>query len=171
MPIYEYSCSACGERTDMLHGRNDPTPTFCALCGAEGTLRKAFAPPTILFKGSGWAKKDRSSARSGARPVGASADGASDGKSEKSEKSEKSDGSDRHEKSAGSDRHEGSDSADRSERSDRSEKSDAGAADPAGSGGRPPEPSPKSGDGSGSGSSASNKAASSGSGSASGGEG
>ena len=36
-------------------------PTFCPVCGAEGTMTKAFTAPTIHFKGSGWAKKDRSS--------------------------------------------------------------------------------------------------------------
>ena len=30
----------------------------------EGTMRKQFAPPTIHFKGSGWAKKDRGAASS-----------------------------------------------------------------------------------------------------------
>ena len=70
MPIYEYTCSACAARTDILHGLNDAVPTFCPLCGAEGTLRKAFAPPTIVFKGSGWAKKDRASSSNGSRGSG-----------------------------------------------------------------------------------------------------
>ena len=61
MPIYEYVCSACSRRTEILHGINDPAPHFCPECGAEGSLRKGFAPPAIVFKGSGWAKKDRSS--------------------------------------------------------------------------------------------------------------
>ena len=61
MPIYEYACSACGHRTDIVHGINDDGPQFCPSCGADGTMRKAFAAPAILFKGSGWAKKDRSS--------------------------------------------------------------------------------------------------------------
>ena len=64
MPIYEYTCSACGHRTDILHGIHDPAPAFCPECGAEGTLRKGFAPPAIVFKGSGWAKKDRAATRS-----------------------------------------------------------------------------------------------------------
>lgn len=61
MPIYEYACSACGHRTDILHGVNEPGPHFCPACGTEGSMRKAFAPPAIVFKGSGWAKKDRAS--------------------------------------------------------------------------------------------------------------
>ena len=67
MPIYEYLCTACDHRADILHGINDPGPKFCPSCGREGTLRKQFAPPTIHFKGSGWAKKDRSTSSSSSR--------------------------------------------------------------------------------------------------------
>jgi putative FmdB family regulatory protein len=61
VPIYEYVCSACHHRTDILHGIYEDGPAFCPSCGAEGSMRKAFAPPAIHFKGSGWAKKERSS--------------------------------------------------------------------------------------------------------------
>jgi putative FmdB family regulatory protein len=60
VPIYDYTCSACGENTEVVHGINDPGPRYCPACGAEGTMKKAFAPPAILFKGSGWARKERS---------------------------------------------------------------------------------------------------------------
>lgn len=59
MPIYDYLCTECDHRADILHGINDPGPNFCPSCGAEGTMRKQFAAPAIHFKGSGWAKKDR----------------------------------------------------------------------------------------------------------------
>jgi putative FmdB family regulatory protein len=89
MPIYEYVCTACDHRTDILLGLNDPGPKFCPSCGAEDTMRKQFAPPTIHYKGSGWAKKDRGSASAGSRakstdgakdasPASSSADGAKD---------------------------------------------------------------------------------------------
>ena len=82
MPIYEYVCSNCGTRTDILQGIHDPAPAFCPSCGAEGTLRKQFAPPTIHFKGSGWAKKDRGSASSGTKASrSTSSDGGKDGAS------------------------------------------------------------------------------------------
>jgi len=82
MPIYEYVCSNCGTKTDILQGINDPAPQFCPTCGAEHTLRKQFAPPTIHFKGSGWAKKDRGSSASGTRAArSSSADGGKDGAS------------------------------------------------------------------------------------------
>jgi putative FmdB family regulatory protein len=59
MPVYDYLCSACDHRADILHGINDPGPRFCPSCGAEGAMRKQFAAPAIHFKGTGWAKKDR----------------------------------------------------------------------------------------------------------------
>jgi putative FmdB family regulatory protein len=62
VPVYEYRCIACGHRTDILHGINQPGPNFCPNCGAEGTMRKTISAPSIHFKGSGWAKKDRASA-------------------------------------------------------------------------------------------------------------
>jgi putative FmdB family regulatory protein len=59
VPIYEYVCSACHHRTDIPHGIHEDGPTFCPACGAEGTMRKAFAVPAVHFKGTGWAKKER----------------------------------------------------------------------------------------------------------------
>ena len=83
MPIYEYACSACDHRVDILLGLNDPGPHFCPSCGEEGTMRKLFAPPTIHFKGSGWAKKDRGAASasrsSASKADGSGGDGASAG--------------------------------------------------------------------------------------------
>lgn len=78
MPIYDYLCSACDHRADILHGINDPGPNFCPSCGGEGTMRKQFAAPAIHFKGSGWAKKDRggSTATKAAAKTAAGGDGA-----------------------------------------------------------------------------------------------
>jgi putative FmdB family regulatory protein len=67
MPVYDYLCTACDHRADILHGINDPAPNFCPSCGAEGTMRKQFSAPSIHFKGSGWAKKDRGGSSSGTR--------------------------------------------------------------------------------------------------------
>ena len=61
MPIYDYRCSNCGQTTEVIHGIDVPAPRFCPVCGAEGTLRKALTAPAVVFKGSGWAKKDRAS--------------------------------------------------------------------------------------------------------------
>ncbi len=67
MPVYDYLCTACDHRSDILHGINDPAPNFCPSCGAEGTMRKQFSAPTIHFKGSGWAKKDRGGSSGGTK--------------------------------------------------------------------------------------------------------
>ena len=58
MPRYDYACAACERRFEVVHGINEDGPTSCPLCG-KGPVRKAFAPPVIHFKGSGWAKRDR----------------------------------------------------------------------------------------------------------------
>ena len=63
MPIYDYVCGVCGHRFEVFHGLNESGPHLCPLCG--GRVSRAFAPPTIHFKGSGWAKMDR---RSGGSP-------------------------------------------------------------------------------------------------------
>ena len=77
MPIYDYACASCRQKTEVIHGIDAPGPRFCPACGAEGTMRKTFAAPTVHFKGSGWAKKDRSSSISArTRAVAAGGDSA-----------------------------------------------------------------------------------------------
>ncbi len=66
MPTYDYACAACGHRFEVVHGIHGHGPETCPNCGG-GPVRRAFAPPTIMFKGSGWAKVDRRPARSSAK--------------------------------------------------------------------------------------------------------
>jgi putative FmdB family regulatory protein len=68
VPIYDYTCSACRRITEVIHGINDHGPKFCPECGAKGSMTKAFVAPTVHFKGSGWAKKDRSTSARSSRP-------------------------------------------------------------------------------------------------------
>jgi len=63
MPTYDYVCRACGHRVEVRHSLYDHGPVECPSCHAQA-LRKAFATPTIVFKGTGWAKKDRGTAAS-----------------------------------------------------------------------------------------------------------
>jgi putative FmdB family regulatory protein len=58
VPRYDFDCAACGTRFEVVHGVFADPPTTCPVCGG-GPIKKAFAPPTIHFKGSGWAKKER----------------------------------------------------------------------------------------------------------------
>jgi putative FmdB family regulatory protein len=57
VPIYDYACGTCGHRFEVFHGLNEAGPHQCPECG--GAVNRVFAPPAIVFKGSGWAKVDR----------------------------------------------------------------------------------------------------------------
>ncbi|MDA8236633.1 MAG: FmdB family transcriptional regulator [Chloroflexi bacterium] len=80
MPIYDYVCSACGHRFEVLHGLNETGPHQCPVC--EGPVARAFAPPTIVFKGSGWARVDRRSAASSPRRRSSGGSGSGGGSSD-----------------------------------------------------------------------------------------
>lgn len=56
MPIYDYVCESCGHVVEVIHAISAPGPSTCERCG--GTLKRALSTPAIVFKGSGWAKKD-----------------------------------------------------------------------------------------------------------------
>jgi putative FmdB family regulatory protein len=56
MPIYEYACTACGERTEAKQGFDDPPLEECPVCG--GRLRKLYSPVGIVFKGTGFYATD-----------------------------------------------------------------------------------------------------------------
>ena len=65
MPIYDYVCRNCGHVLEVIHQVDASGPAGCPVCGGE--MRKAVSAPAVVFKGSGWAKKDaRSSARTAA---------------------------------------------------------------------------------------------------------
>ena len=73
MPTYDYVCRDCGHRLEVTHGIHGHGPTTCPVCG--GRMRKAVTAAAIHFKGSGWAKKDRSAARSDKASTKATAGG------------------------------------------------------------------------------------------------
>ena len=56
MPTYEYACTECGDRTEVVQSIADAPPTICTVCG--GQLRKVFSPVGIVFKGSGFYRTD-----------------------------------------------------------------------------------------------------------------
>jgi putative FmdB family regulatory protein len=60
VPTYDYLCTICGHREEAVHGIHGQGPSTCPVCG--GPMRKAVAAPAVHFKGTGWAKKDRSAA-------------------------------------------------------------------------------------------------------------
>ncbi len=62
MPIYEYQCSQCKERHEIIQRINDAPLTHCPKCGGE--MRKLISSPAIQFKGSGFYKTDYASSAS-----------------------------------------------------------------------------------------------------------
>jgi putative FmdB family regulatory protein len=52
MPIYEYECTQCGCRTEVVQKVSDPLLRKCKKCG--GALKKLISSSAIQFKGSGW---------------------------------------------------------------------------------------------------------------------
>jgi putative FmdB family regulatory protein len=83
VPIYDYVCASCGHVVEVIHAISAPGPAACERCG--GAMKRALSAPAIVFKGSGWAKKDaRDASRSkvSAPATGAetpAADGAASG--------------------------------------------------------------------------------------------
>ena len=52
MPLYEYRCTNCGERTEVLQHLGEAPLRECPRCG--GTLEKLISAPALQFKGTGW---------------------------------------------------------------------------------------------------------------------
>ena len=101
MPLYEYQCLACGEKSEILQRFDSPPLAACPKCGGE--VKKLLSSPAFQFKGSGFYATDYGGKKGGEPGSGGkSEDGG--GKSEKksdsdSGKSEKSAGSEKAEKS------------------------------------------------------------------------
>jgi len=74
VPTYQYACTDCADRSEVVQRFTDEPLTVCTLCG--GKLRKVFSPVGIVFKGSGFYRTD---SRSGSSTVAAGKDGAASG--------------------------------------------------------------------------------------------
>jgi len=61
MPLYEYQCTKCAERVEVIQKHSDPPYSHCPKCG--GDMRKLFSSPAIQFKGSGFYKTDYASSK------------------------------------------------------------------------------------------------------------
>lgn len=49
MPLYEYECSRCGKRFELIQKFSDPPTVTCG-----GTADRRLSAPSFQFKGSGW---------------------------------------------------------------------------------------------------------------------
>lgn len=99
MPLYDYECRNCGHRVEVLHGVNDTGPKTCDVCG--GQMRKLINQPAIVFKGSGWAKKDARDAKPAAKSTSKPATDTASSKSSDSGSSSDSAGGSKSGESAG----------------------------------------------------------------------
>ena len=63
MPLYEYECTKCGERTELIQRMADPPLADCPKCGKP--VRKLLSAPSFQFKGSGWYVTDYAGKSSG----------------------------------------------------------------------------------------------------------
>ncbi|WP_263368041.1 FmdB family zinc ribbon protein [Edaphobacter bradus] len=61
MPLYEYECTECHERTERRQKFSDPEITICPHC--NGHLERVLSVPAVSFKGGGWYSDLYSSAK------------------------------------------------------------------------------------------------------------
>jgi putative FmdB family regulatory protein len=73
VPTYQYACTDCADRLEVVQKFTDDALTVCPACG--GRLRKIFSPVGIVFKGSGFYRTDSRSSQK-PEPAAASANGA-----------------------------------------------------------------------------------------------
>lgn len=96
MPLYEYECSSCGHRIEVIQRIADPPLESCTEC--SGPVRRLISAPAFQFKGTGWyvtdyAKKggtSSESSKSSGEESSAKSSSESSSKPEKSSKSVKS---------------------------------------------------------------------------------
>ena len=80
MPLYEYECSACAHRFEVIQKYSDAPIDICPKCG--GAVSKLFSSPAIQFKGSGFYLTDYG--RGGKSDTAPGASNTESGKSESS---------------------------------------------------------------------------------------
>jgi len=76
MPLYEYQCSKCDSKIEVIQRMSDPPQEHCPKCG--GDMKKVISAPAIQFKGSGFYKTDYASSK----PSESKSETKSDSKSE-----------------------------------------------------------------------------------------
>ncbi len=52
MPIYEYECTNCGHRIEVMQKFSDPPIEECEKC--HGKMKKLISQCTFHLKGTGW---------------------------------------------------------------------------------------------------------------------
>jgi putative FmdB family regulatory protein len=86
VPIYEYECTKCGHRFEVVQKVSDPPVGKCEKC--KGKVERLVSSPAIQFKGSGWYVTDYAR-------KGASSESSKSSKSEASSTSDKAEKTDK----------------------------------------------------------------------------
>ncbi len=105
MPTYQYACTDCAERLEVVQRFSDDPLTVCPSCG--GKLRKVFSPVGIVFKGSGFYRTDSRGSQKSEEPAKTSANGSDSKKSESTSSSDSGSGSGSKDSSGKSDKKSG----------------------------------------------------------------
>lgn len=72
MPIYEYRCSSCGAKDDVMQKMSDAPLTKCPVCGKE-TYAKQLSAAGFQLKGNGYYVTDFKNKPAAPAPAPASA--------------------------------------------------------------------------------------------------
>lgn len=64
MPIYDYQCSSCGHKAEVMRKVSAASTEPCPECGAE-TFSKQLSAPSFQLSGSGWYATDFKNGASG----------------------------------------------------------------------------------------------------------
>jgi putative FmdB family regulatory protein len=57
MPIYDYLCTSCGCKKEVMRKISEPNLTDCPECG-KATFAKQLSAPSFQLSGSGWYATD-----------------------------------------------------------------------------------------------------------------
>jgi putative FmdB family regulatory protein len=57
MPIYDYQCTSCGHKDEVMRKISAASTEVCPACGAE-TFSKQLSAPSFQLSGSGWYATD-----------------------------------------------------------------------------------------------------------------
>ena len=74
MPIYEYKCTSCGHKKEVLQKLSDAPLRECPACG-KSTLNKLMSAAGFQLKGSGWYATDFKGGSKSAKPGSEKDDG------------------------------------------------------------------------------------------------
>lgn len=57
MPIYDYQCTSCGFKKEVMRKVSEPSVTLCPECSKE-TFAKQVSAPAFQLNGTGWYATD-----------------------------------------------------------------------------------------------------------------